>query len=844
LLRHIEGDLMELHGERVKEFGERKADVKFIFDVMLLFRPGIIRNYEGYNTLNSRGMYKNYFKTALRNLWKNKGYSALNIMGLAVGMAVTLLIGLWVQRQLSFDDFHENKDNIAILMKKTFFNNTKGTQTGIMLPLYDELKANYPEVKHIIRLDWGNDHGLIVGDTKIMKYGHFTDGDFLRMFSFNLEKGTVDKALKDPYSIVLTESLATALFGEEDPMGKMITLDKSQNVFVTGVVKDPPPNSSITFDFLLPYELNVLTSDFVRNAKDQWQNNFLMNIVELNEGVTMEAFSKRIENIVREKTGDKKESTLFVHPMSKWHLYDKFTEWENTGGDIEYVRLFSIIGLFVLAIACINFINLSTARSDKRAKEVCIRKTMGSMRQQLVVQFFGESLITTIIAFVIAIFIAQLTLPLFESIGFKDIVLEWNNFSLWTIALAGCIVTGILAGFYPAIFLSAFSPVKVLKGGFSLGKFSNLPRKALVVSQFTFSVALIIGTLVVFLQIQHAKNRPLGYSPERLMSISLTEDLETHYDVMKQELLATGYVEAVARSSSPMTGVWNQWDAFSWEGMDPDSKPAFSAIMVDHDYDKAVGLKIAEGRFFSPEFATDSSAVLINKAAAEVIGFKNPLENTIKFDNEIVKIIGITEDVVQQNPFQPVVPAVLLLRNYFIRLGFIRIKQDADLNTALAAIQTVVERHNPSFPFDYSFTDEAFERKFRNEDQIGKLAGVFAILSIFISCLGLFGLASFMAERRTKEIGIRKVVGASLFSLWKMLSTDFMILVTISCCIAIPLALYFLSEWLSRYEYRTELSWWIFASAAISALAITLLTVSFQTIKAAMMSPVKSLRTE
>jgi ABC-type antimicrobial peptide transport system permease subunit len=469
---------------------------------------------------------------------------------------------------------------------------------------------------------------------------------------------------------------------------------------------------------------------------------------------------------------------------------------------------------------------------------------MGSLRQQLIVQFFGESLITTIISFLIAIFIVQLSLPLFETVGFKDIFLQWNNFALWGIALAGCIITGILAGFYPAMFLSAFAPVKVMKGVLTSGKFSNLPRKILVVSQFTFSVALIIGTIVVFQQIQHAKNRPLGYNPERLVSIGLTDDLKDHFEVLRQELLATGYIDAVAKSSSPMTGVWNQWDAFSWEGMDPDSKPAFSAIMVDHDYDKASGLNIVEGRFFSREFATDSSAILINRAAANIIGFKNPLERTIKFDDEDVKIIGITEDVVQQNPFKPVVPAVLLLRDYFISQGLIRIKTDADLKSAIAAIQPIIERHNPSFPFDYNFADEVFKNKFRNEDQVGKLAGVFAVLSIFISCLGLFGLASFMAERRTKEIGIRKVVGASLFSLWKMLSRDFVILVAISCCIAIPIAFYFLSEWLSKYDYRTELSWWIFASAAASALAITLLTVSFQTIKAAMMSPVKSLRSE
>jgi putative ABC transport system permease protein len=573
LLKHIEGDLMELYNERVKELGKRKADARFKADVLLLFRPGIIRNYEGYESVNSRGMYKNYFKTAFRNLWKNKGYSTINILGLAVGMAVALLIGMWVQHQLTFDGFHERKDNIAIVMKKTFFNNFKGTQTGVMLPLYDELKANYPEVKHITRLDWGSTHGLIVGDKKIMKYGHFADPDFLRMFSFPLVKGTADKALNDPYSIVITESLATALFGNDEPIGKMITVDKSKNVVVTAIIKDIPTNSSISFDFLLPYELNVLTNDVVKRARDQWQNNFLQNFVELNDGVSMEAFSKRIEHIAQEKVKDKNEAALFVHPMKKWHLYSDFKDWVNTGGAIEYVRLFSIIGLFVLAIACINFINLSTARSEKRAREVCIRKTMGSQRQQLMVQFFGESLITTFIAFLFAVVFVQLTTPLLENIGFKGISLNTVDISIWIFAFAGCIITGLIAGFYPAIYLSSFAPVKVLKGFFSTGKSGDLPRKILVVSQFSFSIVLIIGTIIVFQQIQHAKNRPLGYDPSRLISIYLTDDLKKDYNVMKQELLSTGVVEAVSRSSSPMTGVHNQWDAFSWEGMDPDSRP-------------------------------------------------------------------------------------------------------------------------------------------------------------------------------------------------------------------------------------------------------------------------------
>jgi putative ABC transport system permease protein len=844
LLKHIEGDLMELYNERVKELGKRKADARFKADVLLLFRPGIIRNYEGYESVNSRGMYKNYFKTAFRNLWKNKGYSTINILGLAVGMAVALLIGMWVQHQLTFDGFHERKDNIAIVMKKTFFNNFKGTQTGVMLPLYDELKANYPEVKHITRLDWGSTHGLIVGDKKIMKYGHFADPDFLRMFSFPLVKGTADKALNDPYSIVITESLATALFGNDEPIGKMITVDKSKNVVVTAIIKDIPTNSSISFDFLLPYELNVLTNDVVKRARDQWQNNFLQNFVELNDGVSMEAFSKRIEHIAQEKVKDKNEAALFVHPMKKWHLYSDFKDWVNTGGAIEYVRLFSIIGLFVLAIACINFINLSTARSEKRAREVCIRKTMGSQRQQLMVQFFGESLITTFIAFLFAVVFVQLTTPLLENIGFKGISLNTVDISIWIFAFAGCIITGLIAGFYPAIYLSSFAPVKVLKGFFSTGKSGDLPRKILVVSQFSFSIVLIIGTIIVFQQIQHAKNRPLGYDPSRLISIYLTDDLKKDYNVMKQELLSTGVVEAVSRSSSPMTGVHNQWDAFSWEGMDPDSRPLFSAIMVDYDYEKTSRIILKEGRFFSEKFATDSSAVVINEAAAEMIGFENPLENTIKFDTETMKVIGVSKNVVMQDPFKPVLPAIMLLRDYYMHQGFIRIKENTDTQTALAAIQPIVENHNPAFPFDYNFTDVAFSRKFSNEDQVGKLSGIFAGLSIFISCLGLFGLSAFMAERRTKEIGIRKVVGASLFSLWRMLSKDFVFLVIISCFIAIPVAYYFLSEWLKKYEYRTELTWWIFAAAALGALAITLLTVSFQTVKAARMNPVHSLRSE
>ena len=611
-------------------------------------------------------MIKNYFKIAIRNLWKNKGYSVINIIGLAIGMAAATLIGLWVQYQVSFDSFNANRKNIGSIMKRTLFNNEKSTETGSSLPLYDELKANYPEVKHITRLDWGDGHSLVTGEKKLGKYGHFADPDFLRMFSFPLVKGNADKVLSDPYSIVLTESLANALFGKADPIGKVIKVDNQYDVKVTGVLKDVPKNSTLQFDYLMPYELNILTSDFVKNHKTHWQDNFLQNIIELYDGSSMDAFSKKIASIVQQKTNDKTEGTLFIHPMEKWHLYNDFKDWQNAGGLIQNVRLFSVIGLLVLIIACINFMNLSTARSEKRAREVGIRKAIGSQRKHLIAQFLGESLFTAFIAFILSLIIVKLCLPLLSDIGFNDITFNFSNITLIGILFAGCLITGLLAGSYPALYLSGFTAVKVLKGTFQPGKSANLPRKILVVTQFSFSIALIIGTIVIFQQIQYAKNRPIGYNPNNLLSFSLSADLQKNYDAMKQGLLATGYVEAVTKSSSPMTGIYNEWDNFSWQGKDPNSRPLFAAVMVDYDYDKVSQIKLKEGRFFSKQFSTDSNSLVLNEAAVKLMGLKNPVGNTIKFGDENVTIIGVTQNVIMDNPFKSVMPEVMLLRPYYV----------------------------------------------------------------------------------------------------------------------------------------------------------------------------------
>ncbi len=789
-------------------------------------------------------MLNNYFRIAWRNLLKNRLFSLINILGLAVGMTFAMLIGLWVKHELSFDSFHENRERVAIVLRNVLFNDDKITHIAEPLPLYDELKSSYPEVKRLTRLDWGIPHILKVDENRFSKRGLYVDPDFLKMFSFPLVKGNPEIVLEEPNAIVLTESLAEGLFGNHDPIGKIVRMDNQHDLIVTGVAKDVPKNSTLGFEFLVPFAHNIQVNDWVRNAQTQWGNNFLRIVLELNEGASMEAFSAKIKPILQQKTNDPKRGTLFLHPLTKWHLYSEFKDWVNVGGKIDYVRLFAIVGLLVLLIACINFMNLSTARSEKRAKEVGIRKAIGSQRQQLIGQFLCESLLTAFIAFLLSLELLSLILPLLKDLGFENISFDFTNISLLLVVFAACVLTGLLAGSYPAFYLSSFAPVKVLKGAMNMGKGAITPRKILVVSQFTFSIALMISTVIIYQQIQHAKNRPLGYDPDNLVSFRATSDLVKNYHVLKQELLNTGMVEAVSSASSPMTEIWNMWADFSWPGKDPNSNILFSGIMTGYDYDKTSGLKLKEGRFFSSEFATDSSAVILNEAAVKMIGFKDPIGQTIKLAQMNLTVIGVIENIVMDDPFRPVLPSAILFNPAWISNITLRLKSDADLRTALAALQPIFEKHNPAYPFEYRFVDQEFERKFTAENQVGKLAGIFAGLAIFISCLGLFGLAAYMAESRTKEIGVRKVLGATVINLWVMLSKDFIVLVLMSCVIASPLAVGFMKNWLEKYQYRIDIGWWVPLLAGGLALFIAMLTVSYQAIRAALANPVEALRYE
>jgi putative ABC transport system permease protein len=793
---------------------------------------------------NSKIMIKNYLKVAWRNLLRNKGLATINILGLSFGMAFAILIGLWIKYESSFDQFNKNLDRLAYVRKNVFFNNERATQVSVPLPLYKELKTNYPEVKRASRMDWGSDHSLVVGDNRFNEGGFYVDPDFLEMFSYPLLQGNVKTVLNDLNSIVITESLAKTLFRNEDPMGKMIRVDNQYNVKVTGVLKDIPKNSTFEFQFLAPYEFKVQNEKWVKDNLNEWGNNFLMTVLEVNEGVSMSGFSNKLGPLAVAKTNYLKNQAFILQPFSKVHLYDEYKNWANVGGKIEYIRLFGVIGIFVLLIACINFMNLSTARSEKRAREVGIRKAVGSHRWQLIGQFLSESILTTFLAFLVSIGLVQLLLPQLKDIGFEHVKFDFSNTWLLISVLLICIFTGLVSGSYPAFYLSSFAPVKVLKGLFRQGKAPAKFRKVLVVSQFAISIGLIICTVVVFKQIEKARGRSLGYNPADLISVYSSKDLSDNYNIVKQELMQTGVVEAVSKASNPMTGIWNTWSDFNWDGKEPGSDLAMNAVMTEYDFEKTVGMKFVEGRTFSRDYGSDSNSVILNEAALKMINYKNPIGKTMKLGERVLTIIGIVEDMLMENPFKPVNPTAILFSRDNTNILLVKTKKTANIKNAIATIRPIFEKYNPSLPFEYNFVDEDFGKKFTTEKQVGKLAGIFAGLAIFISCLGLFGLAAFMAERRTKEIGIRKVLGASVANLWLLLSKEFVVLVLVACVIASPLAFWLMSGWLEKYDYRISISVWMFVIAGILALLIALVTVSTQAIKAAIANPVKSLRTE
>jgi putative ABC transport system permease protein len=794
-------------------------------------------------------MFRNYFKIAWRNLVKNKVYSFINIAGLATGMAVAMIIGMWIYDETSANRHFKNYQTLCQVMMHQTFDGFRGTQQALPFPIGEEMKNKYPDLKAVAMCDWGQNHSLVYGEKKMSKFGHFIGEEAIEMFSIKIFEGDKNP-LHEPYSIVLTDETAKILFGNENAIGKIVKMDNQTNLKVTAVVARQPKNSSLAFDYLIPWQLQETLYSWIKQFhKTNWGNNSWQAFVQLNDNANFASVNAKIKNVVLSHFTD--ENTLkhikpevFIHPMAKWRLYSDFDNGKNTGGFIKYVRMFGILGLMVLLIACINFMNLSTARSEKRAKEVGVRKAVGSGRKQLISQFLSESMLIAALAFFLALGIVIIALPYFNKLTDKQMSLQISSPIFWIIMIAFTVITGLLAGSYPAFYLSSFSPVRVLKGNLKAGSSSSLPRKLLVVLQFASSVILMIGTIIINQQIQYGKNRPIGFNNKGLISVTWSDDIGRNFESVRQELLSSGAAISICKSNSPPSQIYSNNNGWEWKGSQPVEKTVvFSTIATTYDYTKTLGITLLEGRDFSRDFA-DSNGVVLNQAAVKRMRLKNPVGEMLKWNDKPMIVLGVIPDIQMESPFRQISPLTIIFNKDWVNYLNIRMNPNMSVSNAIGLIKPIFDRYNPSFPFEYQFADEQYAKKFNYEELVGNLAAIIAILAIFISCLGLFGLASFTAEQRVKEIGVRKVLGASVLNLWQLLSKEFVLLVLTSCAIAIPVAWYLMREWLKSYEYKTSIGLGVFILVVAMSVVITLVTVSFQAIKAALANPVNSLRTE
>jgi putative ABC transport system permease protein len=858
---HIEGDLMEEYHERARASGKRGADLRFIVDILLLLRPGIVRPFQLNRNPTPYGMYKSYFTIAWRNLLRSKGYSFINISGLSIGITVSLFIGLWIYDELSFNKYHANYNSIAQVYGCETNNSTSeiSCSQAVQMPLGMTLREIYPQYfKKVLTSWWVGDFGLVTDEKKLNRNGLFIESGVVEMLSLQMVQGSL-QSLNKPNGIILSQSTAKALFGQEDPINKTLTIHGRMEAEVTGVYKDIPENNTFgEVQFFAPWDLWVSANEWIQGKETDWDNRPFNYYVELQPNVSIETVNAAIKDLYAQhvppdfyKTMERFQPFPQLVPMSTWHLYNEFENGKPASGRVTYVWLFGVVGAFVLVLACINFVNLSTARSERRAREVGVRKTMGSVKTQLVIQFMSESFMVVVIAFLVSLALLITLRPMFNVLSDKNIQLPFENVTFWIACLAFIMLTGFLAGIYPAFYLSSFQPVRVLKGKILSGRTAALPRKIMVVMQFTVSVVLAISTIIVYRQLQHAQNRPIGYDRGSLISMNLNQSYLGKIDAVQNELMRSGVVAETATSSSPVTAIWNSTSGYTWPGKDPNLDAEFAICNVTSNFGKTVKWQVAAGRDFFKAFSTDSlDAIIVNEAAVKYMGLQDPIGQEFTDVDENGKkkwsktIVGVVKDLVMESPYTRVRPTLYFYNTNALNVLNIRIDPSVSTNIALQKIEAVVNKVVPDAVFNYDFADEAYAKKFGQEQRVGKLSAVFAALAMLICCLGLFGLASFVAEQRTKEIGIRKVVGASVFSLWKMLSKEFVVLVTISCAIAVPVAYYFMNDWLTQFQYRTGISLWILLGTCFAAATITLITVSFQSIKAARANPIKSLRME
>lgn len=784
-------------------------------------------------------MIRNYLTIAFRNLLRNKAFSFINIFGLALGLACSIFILLWVQDELNWDRFHPNIDQLYRVYINRPGDHGTFTQTAVQLPLWEELKTT-PGIGAVSPTKNLN-VTLAFDDARIETSSYIVGDDFLKMFKFALIEGSGDEVLNDPSSIVLTRSTAQALFGNEMAVGKAIRIDNKADWKVSAVVEDPPQNSTLQFEALIPFKAAATLLPDLNYALTFWENSSFEMHIEVEPNADVSQLQSRIRDIIKTHSSNK-EQELLLFPLRQSRLYSEFENGQSVGGAILYVRIFMITAIMILALACINFINLATARSEKRAKEVGIRKTVGSDRRQLVFQFLSETVLMAVLSFIMAIVLVEGFLPSFNSLINKNLAVDYKDPIVWGMAVVFILITGVVAGSYPAFFLSSFRPIAVLKGKLVSGKQGVLPRKVMVTMQFFFSIALLISTVVIYNQIDFIKKRKIGYDKNNLLMVPATGDMMNKYEIIKDNLLQKSLATSVSTSSSTVTTI-PAWSMPSWDGQREDQQGFYAVISIGHDYVKTLGVHMLQGRAFSDQF-NDSTSMILNQTAVDQMELKNPIGTKVRINGHEYTVVGVMDDIMMGSPYHPAARTVFLFTPSWMDNVLIRLPETASLSKVMSGIDKVFKEYNPAFPFTFQFADESFGEKFVTEELTGKLASLFAILAIVICCLGLFGLSAYAVERRTKEVGIRKVLGASMTGIVALFSKDFTKLVVIAFLCAAPLTWWIMDRWLQQFTYRVTVEWWMVVSTGAVALLLTWVIVGLQSAKAAMVNPVKSMRNE
>ncbi len=842
LIEDVEGDLLELFEERIQR-NPSKAKLLFFRDVIQLIRPGMLKNFSKHS-LNNSGMIKNYFKVAFRNAMKQRSYTLLNLFGLIIGVTSSILILLWVDSEFQMDKSHKKGDRTYEVWRN--MHQSQGeviTTASVPQPLEKVLEEEYPEIESVALLSWEMESLFAKGEQTSLETGCYASPEFLDIFDFKILKGNNENVLDDLSGMMISDRIAEKYFGENwqyenNIVGQSFRLDDQNDFKITGVFESPKSNSSYEFDWLIPAERLIQRNAWIPN----WGNGSFGLFITLKDVKDEEKVASRMEQEINNHTNHVADERLILQKFQDTYLYSDFEGGVISGGRIDYVRIMLIVAIFILLIACINFMNLVTAGSNKRSKEVGLRKVMGARKWGISIQFFVESYLLTFLAVCVSIGLVFLLLPLFNELIDKSLVLDFTQLKTPFFFLGIILVTGFLSGIYPAILLPAFKIINSLKGTVKHPKGTTFFRKGLVVFQFAISILLIIGTAVIYQQMNFVLNKDLGLNQENIVLMEMEGDLRGKYEVYKEELLKIPGIDIITAASGNPVNYGRTTGSAIWEGKSPSDIAEINVINVSDDFIETLGMKMASGRFFSEEIKSDSSNYVINEVAAKIMGFEDPIGKSLSIWGMKGRIIGVVKNFHMKNLHQPIAPLVVRHDPRDANLSMIKI--NGDMKAAIKSIEKVNTELNPSYPFRFQFMDDSYAESYKSEQIVSNLINVFALISIFISCLGLFGLSAFSANQRSKEIGVRKVHGAGRLNIVFLLSKDFAKLIIIAFMLASPFAWYFIQQWLEGFQFRTEMSFLNFVIAGLVTLVIGGVTVSFKSYQVATVNPVESLKSE